>query len=192
MYECESWTIKKAKHWRIDAFELWCWKRLLRVPWTVKEIKPVNPKGDQRWIFIGRTDAEAKAPIFWLPDAKNWLIGKTLMLGRIDGRRRRGWQRMIWLDGVTNLMWIWASSGNWWWTGKSGVLQFMGLQRVRHDWSNLAAAAAIRYKIGNFSSIVQSYPTLCNPMNHSTPGLFVQNQLPDFTQAHVHWVNDAI
>ena len=65
MYGCESWTVKKAKSQRIDAFELWCWRRLLRVPWTAKEIQPVHSKGDQSWVFIGRTDAEAETPIFW-------------------------------------------------------------------------------------------------------------------------------
>ena len=73
LYGCESWTIKKAEHWRIDAFELWFWRRLLRVPW---EIKPVNPKGSQSWIFIGRTDVEAETPIVWPSDSKNWLLGK--------------------------------------------------------------------------------------------------------------------
>ena len=65
MYGCESWTIKKAEHRRIDTFELWCWRRLLRVPWT----HPVHPKGDQSWVFIDRTDAEAESPILWPPDA---------------------------------------------------------------------------------------------------------------------------
>ena len=69
IYGCESWTIKKAEHRRTDAFELWCWRRLLRVPWTA--IQPVYPKGDQSWVFIGRTDAEAETPIFWPPDAKS-------------------------------------------------------------------------------------------------------------------------
>ena len=75
MYGCESWTIKKTECQRIDAFELWCWRRLLRVPWPL-EIKPVHPKGNQSWIFIGRTDAEAEAPVLWPPDAKNRLLGK--------------------------------------------------------------------------------------------------------------------
>ena len=70
MYGCESWTIKKAEHWRIDAFELWCWKR--ESPLDCKEIQPVHPKGNQSWIFIGRTDAEAETPILWPLDAKNW------------------------------------------------------------------------------------------------------------------------
>ena len=71
MYGCESWTIKKAECLRIDAFELWCWRRLLRVPWTARRLQPVHPKGDQSWVFIGRTDVEAETPILWPPDAKS-------------------------------------------------------------------------------------------------------------------------
>ena len=63
LYGCESWMIKKAEHQRIDSFELWCWRRLLRVPWTAKEIQPVHPKGDQSWVFTGRTDVETETPI---------------------------------------------------------------------------------------------------------------------------------
>jgi len=74
MYGCEIWTIKKAENWRIDAFELWCWRRLLRVPWTCREIQPVRPKGNRSWIFIGRTDTEA--------DVKSWLIGKDPDAGK--------------------------------------------------------------------------------------------------------------
>ena len=104
MHGCESWTIKKAEHWRIDAFELWCWRRLLRVPWIAKRSNPVNPKGNQLWTFIGRTDVEAKAPIHWPPDAKIWLTGKDHDAENTEGRRRRGWQRMRWLDGITDSM----------------------------------------------------------------------------------------
>ena len=71
MYGCESWTIKKAECQRVNAFELWCWRRLLRIPWTCKEIQPVHPKGNQYCIFIGRTDAEAETPILLPPDVKN-------------------------------------------------------------------------------------------------------------------------
>ena len=99
-YGCESGTIKKAECKWIDVFELWCWRRLLRVPW---EIKPVNPKGNQPWIFIGRTDAEAEAPILWPPEVNNQLIGKIWMLWKTEGRRRRRWQRMVgwhhWFNG---------------------------------------------------------------------------------------------
>ena len=86
MFGCESWTIKKAKCQRIDAFELWCWRRLLRVPWTAKRSSQFNPKGNQSWIFIGRTDAVDETPILWPPDAKNWLIGKDPDAGK-DWRR---------------------------------------------------------------------------------------------------------
>ena len=85
MYGCESWTIKKAECQRIDAFWLWCWRRLLRVPYC-KEIKPFGPKGDQSWIFIGRTDAEVEVPIFWPPDVKNRVTGEDPDAGKDRGR----------------------------------------------------------------------------------------------------------
>ena len=85
IYGCQSWTVKKAECWRIDAFEPWCWRRLLS-PLDCKEIQPVHPKGDQSWVFIGRTDAEAETPILWPPDAENWLIG-------IDPDAGKDWRR---------------------------------------------------------------------------------------------------
>ena len=96
MYGCESWTIRKAECRRIDAFKLWCWRRL-ESPSDCKEIQPVHPKENQFWMFVGRTDTEAETPLLRPPDANNWL-----MLGKIEGGRRRGWQRMGWLDGITN------------------------------------------------------------------------------------------
>ena len=89
MYGYESWTINKAESQRIDAFELWCWGRCLKSPLDCKEIQPVNPKGNQSWIFIGRTDAETETPILWLPDAKNWFIWKDPDAGK-DWRREEG------------------------------------------------------------------------------------------------------
>ena len=86
MNGCVSWTIKRAYHQRIDAFEIWCWRRLLS-PLDCKEIKPVNPIGNQPWIFIGRTDLEAEAPILWPPDARSWLIRNDPSAGK-DGRRK--------------------------------------------------------------------------------------------------------
>ena len=88
MYGCESWTIKKAESWRIDAFELWCWRRLLRVPLDCKEIKPVNPKENQPWICPLRTDAEA--PILWPPDAKSWFTGKDPDAGKDWRQEEKG------------------------------------------------------------------------------------------------------
>ena len=103
MYGCESWTIKKAEHWRTDAFEPWCWRRLLRVPWTARRsnqyILKISPE-----CSLERTDAAAETPILWPPDTKSWLIGKDPDAGKDEGGRRRGWQRMRWLDGITNSM----------------------------------------------------------------------------------------
>ena len=82
MYGCASWTMEKAECRRIDAFELWCWRRLLRVPWTAWHIQPVHPKGNQSWIFIGRTDAEAEAPILCIPGPKSRLIRKDPDAGK--------------------------------------------------------------------------------------------------------------
>ena len=87
MYGCESWTIKKAEHRRIDGFKLWCWRLLS--PLDCKEIQPVHPKGNQSWIFIGRTDAEAETPIIWPCDVKNWLIWKDPDAGK-DWRQEKG------------------------------------------------------------------------------------------------------
>ena len=101
MYGCESWTIKKAECQRTDAFELWL-KKTLESPSDSKGTKPVNPKGNQSGIFIGRTDAEDEPPILW-PFNANDSLEKTLMLGKIEGGRRRGQQRMRWLDGITNV-----------------------------------------------------------------------------------------
>ena len=89
MYGCESWTVKKAECRRIDAFELW-WGGRLQSPLYCKEIQPVHPKGDQSWVFIGRTDVEAEAPILWPPDAKSWLIGKDPDVGKDWGQEEKG------------------------------------------------------------------------------------------------------
>ena len=102
MYGCESWTIKKTESWRIDAFELWCWRRLLRGPVDCKEIKPVHPKGNQSWIFTGRTDAEAEAPILWPPDMKSWVTGKDLDAGKDWRQEEKRLHRLKRLDGITN------------------------------------------------------------------------------------------
>ena len=100
MYGCESWTIK------LSAKELMLWivvlEKTLESPLDCKEIHPVHPKGNQSLVFIGRTDVEAETPILWPPDAKNDSFEKTLMLRKIEGGRRRGWQRMRWLGGITN------------------------------------------------------------------------------------------
>ena len=104
MYGCERWTIKKAEHQRIEAFKPWCWRRLLKSPLDYK-IKPVKPKGNQPWIFIGRTDAEA--PILWPPDTKSQFFGKDSDAGG-EGDNR-GWDS--WMASATQWTLIWANSG---------------------------------------------------------------------------------
>ena len=139
MYGCESWTIKKAEHWRIDAFELWCWRRLLTVP---------GQRGDQTsqsWIFIGRTDAEAETRILWSPDAKSWLIGKDPDAEkdwRQEEKGTTGWDG--WMASPTRWTWIWASSGSWWWTGKPGVAAIHGVAKNQtwlSDWTTTVCAS---------------------------------------------------
>ena len=103
LYGCESWTLKKADCQRIDAFELWCCRRLLS-PLDCEEIQPVHPKGNQSWIFIGRIDAEAVLQNFGHLMQRTDSLEKTLILGKIEGRRMREWQRMRWLDGITESM----------------------------------------------------------------------------------------
>ena len=103
MYGWESWTKKKAKHWRIDAFELWCWRRLFRVPWTGRSnqsiLKEISPEYSLEGLIL-KLKLQCFGHLMWRTDS----FEKALMLGKIEGRRRRGWQRMRWLDDITNLM----------------------------------------------------------------------------------------
>ena len=125
----ESWASRNWCFWTVVL------EKTLESLLDCKEILPVHPKCNQSWIFIGRTDAEAETPILWPPNAKNWLIGKTLMLGKIEGGEEgddRGWDG--WMASPTQCTWIWAKSGSWWWPGKPGVLQSMGSQRIELNW----------------------------------------------------------
>ena len=104
MYESESWTIKKAEYWRIDAYELWCWRRLFRVPWTARNLnqsvlKEISPEYSLEGLML-KLKLQNFGQLMWRTDS----LEKTLMLGKTEGRRRRGWQRMRWLDGITNSM----------------------------------------------------------------------------------------
>ena len=136
MYGCESWSIKKTECQRSDAFEIWCWRRVLRVPWTARRsnqsiLKEISPEYSLEGLIL-KLKLQSFGHLIWRTD----FMEKILILGKIEGRRRRGWQRTRWLDGITGSMtWVWASSGRWRRTGKSGVLQSMGSQRVRHDWA---------------------------------------------------------
>ena len=123
IYGCESWSIKKAEHQRTDAFELWCWRRLLRVPWPARRSNYSNLKEISHEYSLEGPILKLKLQYFGHMMQRTDSLVKTLMLGKIEGWRRRGWRRLRWLDGITDSMDMsWASSGRWWWTGRPGVL----------------------------------------------------------------------
>ena len=138
MCGCESWTIKKVEHWRIDAFELWCWRKLLRVPWTArrsnqsilrKSVLNVHWK-DWCWSWNSNT---LWVLMWWCEELTHlkrpWCWERLRAGGEGDDR---GWDG--WMASPTQWTWVWVNSGSWWWTGRPGTLQIMGSQRVRHDW----------------------------------------------------------
>ena len=136
MYGYESWTIKKSEHQRIDAFELWCWRRLLRVPWTARRsnqsiLKEISPDIHWKdWCCSWNSNTLA----IWCEELTHWkrpwCWERLKAIGKGDDR---GWDG--WMPSLTQWTWVWVSSTSWWWTGKPGVLQSMGSQRVRHDWA---------------------------------------------------------
>ena len=136
MYGCENWTIKKPECQRIDAFELWCWRRPLRVPWTARRpiqsiLKEITPEYSLEGLML-----KLKSQYSGHLMQRTASFEKTLMLGKTEvGRRgdKRGWDG--WMASLTQWTWVWVNSGSWWWTGKPAVLQSMGSQRVRHNWA---------------------------------------------------------
>ena len=160
-YGCESWIIKKAEHWRIDAFELWCWRRLLRVPWTarrsnhyiLKEISPGVHWKDWCWSWNSNTLATRCEELTW---KRPWCWERLKAGGEVEVR---GWDG--WMASLTQRMWVWVGSGTWWWTGKPGVLQSMGSQSPTQltDWTQL------RYSLvfsGSYTFSVQKYEWVTN------------------------------
>ena len=145
MYGCESWTIKKAEHWRIDAFELWCWRRFLRVPWTAKRssqsiLKEISPGCSLEGLML-----KLKLQYFGHLMQRTDSFEKTLILGKIEGRRRRGQQRMRWLNVITNSMDMSLTPG---------VLQSIALQRVGHNW-----ATELNWTDGSWRSLKRKTPS---------------------------------
>ena len=136
MYIYQRWTIKKTEHWRIEAFELWCWRRILRVPWTARRsnqsiLKEISPEYSLEGLMF-----KQKLQYFGHLMRRTDSFEMTLMLRKIEGGRIRGWQRMRWLDGITNAMVMSLdSSGSWWWARRPGLLCSRGLQKVGHNWA---------------------------------------------------------
>ena len=133
MYGCEIWTIKKAEHWGIDAFELWCWRRLLRVPWTARRsnqsiLKEISPKCSWEGLML-----KLKVQYFGHLMQRADSLEKTQMLKAGEEGSKRGWDS--WMASLAQQKWVWASSRGWWRTRKSSMLQSMGSQRVEHNWT---------------------------------------------------------
>ena len=136
MYGCETWTIKKAEHWRIDTFEVGCWRRLLRVPWTARWskqsiLREISPEYSLEGLML-KVKLQYFGYLMWRSDS----LEKTLVLGKIEGRRvgdDRRWDG--WMASPTRWPWVWASFRRCWWTGQPAMLQFMGSQRVGHNWT---------------------------------------------------------
>ena len=160
MYGCESWTIKKVEHWRTDAFELWCWRRLLRVPWTARRsnqsiLKEISPGCSLEGLML-----KLKLQYFGHLMRRADSFEKTLMLGKIEGRKKKVW--VGWMASPTQWTEVWVNSGSWWWTGRPGVLQSMGSQRVGHDWATEMNWTELNWKNHSFD-----YTDLCQQSNVS-------------------------
>ena len=177
MYGCGSWTIKKAVCRRIDALELWCWRRLLRVPWTARRSNQSILKEISPGISLERMMLKLKLQPFGHLTRRVDSLEKILMLGGIGAGGEgddRGWDG--WMASLTRWTWVWVNSGSWWWTGRPGVLQFTESQRVRHDWAtelNWTEQVSLRWTISfsklavrcfqlqeNYRKLVKKYPEI--------------------------------
>ena len=137
MYGCESWAIKKAERQTIDAFELWCWRRFLGVPWTARRPNPVHPKGDRSVLGVHWKDwcwgRNSNTLATWCEELTHWKRPWCWERLKAGGEGDRGWDG--WMVSPMQWTWVWASSRSWWWTGRPGVLQSLGSQRAGHDWA---------------------------------------------------------
>ena len=163
--------------YRIDAFELWCWRKLLRVPWTVRRshqsILKISPGCSLEGLMV-----KLKPQYFGHLMRRVDSLEKTLMLGGIGGRRRRGRQRMRWLDGITDLWtWVWGDSRSWWWTGRPGMLRFMGQQVVGHDW-------ATELNWTDRGSAVKNLPAMLEPLETGVRFLGQEDPLDEGMATH--------
>jgi len=161
MYGWETWTVKKAEHRRIDTFELWCWRRLLRVPWTARKsnqsiLKEISSGISLEGMML-KLNLQYFGPLMWRIDS----LAKTLMLGGTGGRRKgddRGWDG--WMASWTWWTWVWVNSRGWWWTGRPGMLWFMGSQRAGHNWTTELDWTELNHKVVFYIS--KSIPSQIN------------------------------
>ena len=155
----ESWAPKNWYFWTVVL------ENTLESPLDSKEIQPAHPKGAQSWVFIGRIDVEAETPILWPPHAKSWLIGKDPDAGKDWGQEETGMteDEMFGWASLTQWTWVWVDYGSWWWTGRPGVLWFMGSQRVGHNWET--------------------------ELNSCTPKLFNKRELQILSTCLIFWVS---
>ena len=147
-YGCESWTVKKAERWRIDAFELWCWRRLLWVPWTARRsnqsiLKEISAEYSLEGLML-KLKLQYFGHLMWRTNSwKRPWCWERLKAGGEGGDR--GWDG--WMASPTRWTWVWASSRSWWWTGRPGVLQSLGPQRVGHDWATELTDSSMHLKL---------------------------------------------
>ena len=166
MYGCASWTIKKAENWRTDAFALWYWRRLLRVPWTARRsnqsiLKEISPGCSLAGLML-----KLKCQYFGHLIQRADSFEKALTLGKIEGRRRRDHRgRDGWMISLTQCTWVWVNSGSWWWTGRSGMLQSMVSQRVRQDWVSEQQVAPVQ----RTPSVQFSRSVMSDSLQHTRP-----------------------
>ena len=180
MYGCESRTTKKAEHQRINAFELWCWRRLLRVPWTGRRsnqsiLKEISLEYSLEGLML-KLILQYSGHLMWRTD---WLE-KTLMLGEIEAGGEgddRGWDG--WMSSPTQWTWVWVNFGSWWWTGKPGMLQSKGSQRVRHNWAELNPFLGKLFKLLGW---------LFNWENISDHVLYILNMLGIFSSVVINLI----
>ena len=173
VYGCESWTIKKAEHQRIDAFKLWCWRRLLRIPWTARRsnqsiLKEISPEYALEGLIL---KLKLNTLATWCKELTHWKTPWCYKRLKARGEGAyRGWDG--WMASPTQWTWVWASFGSWWWTGKPGMLHSMGSQRVGHNWetelTDCTPVSQSTYQLYHESAN-------CSPHTKSSPCGFVQH-----------------
>ena len=192
MYRCESWTVKKAERWRIDAFELWCWRRLLKVPWTARRsnqsiLKEISPGCSLEGLML-----TLKLQYF---GHLMWRVNSLEGLGAGGEGDNRGWDG--WMTSPTQWTWFWVNSGSWWWTRRPGVLWFMESQRVGCDWALNWSYIHVWTSPDNFSQWLASITTGLRNLKVLLIGLGVKNlkiaeELSIIWALYLNWIISSL